>query len=72
MTPKCCDPGAAQAASQQASPQDMQNLMTQMWSAMAASLPVMLVCMIPVTYLAVNWQFTLALIIDKQMAFWPG
>jgi len=57
---------------QHASPQDLQNLMPQLWSALGATLPVMLICMIPITYLAVNWQFMLPLIIDKQMAFWPA
>src|SRR5450756_2257122 len=46
--------------------------MPQLWSALGATLPVMLICMIPITYLAVNWQFMLPLIIDKQMAFWPA
>ena len=33
---------------------------------------VLLVCMIPVTYLSVCWRFTLPLIIDRQMEFWPA
>ena len=32
-------------------------------------LPLLLVCVIPLTYLSVNLQFTLPLIIDKQMSF---
>jgi hypothetical protein len=57
---------------QHAAPQDVQALLPQMWSALFATLPVMLVCMIPLTYLTVNWQFMLPLIIDKRMAFWPA
>jgi hypothetical protein len=54
------------------SPADIQNIMPEFWPALFSTLPVLLVCMIPVTYLAVNWQFTLPLIIDKQMKFWPA
>jgi len=61
-----------QLKTQQSSPQEMQALMTQMWSGLFTTLPVMLVCMIPVAYLTVNWQFTLPLIIDKQLDFWPA
>jgi hypothetical protein len=55
--------------SAQASPADVQNLMPQLLSAFTSSLPILLICMIPVTYLSINWQFTLPLIIDKQMTF---
>ncbi len=55
------------AASSGASPDPA--LLAQLWAATFSTLPVLLVCMIPVTYLTVNWQFTLALIIDKQMNF---
>jgi uncharacterized membrane protein len=41
-------------------------------SMMFASLPVLLVCAIPATYLAVCWKFTLPLIIDKQLDFWTA
>jgi hypothetical protein len=57
---------------QHASPADLQNLMPQFWAAIFATLPVLFICMIPVTYLSVNLQFTLPLIIDQQMAFWPA
>lgn len=33
---------------------------------------VFLVCLIPVIFLKVNWIFTLPLIIDKRMTFWPA
>ena len=55
-----------------ASAADIQNLLPQFWSAFSSTLPVLFVCMIPVTYLSVNWLFTLPLIIDKQMKFWPA
>jgi uncharacterized membrane protein len=57
---------------QHASAAEIQNLLPQLWSAIFGSLPILLVCMIPVTYLSVNWLFTLPLIIDKQMKFWPA
>ncbi len=53
-------------------PTDVQNLMPQLWPALFGTLPILLACMIPVTYLTVNWQFTGPLIIDKQMKFWPA
>ena len=49
-----------------------QELLPQMLSAFSSSLPILLLCMIPATYLAVNWQFTMPLIIDKQMGFWTA
>jgi membrane-anchored glycerophosphoryl diester phosphodiesterase (GDPDase) len=57
---------------QHASPTDIQGILPELWAALFSTLPVLLVCMIPVTYLAVNWMFTLPLIIDKQMKFWPA
>jgi uncharacterized membrane protein len=41
-------------------------------SALLASLPVLLLCAIPATYLGVCWRFTLPLIIDKRMDFWTA
>jgi uncharacterized membrane protein len=52
-----------------ASPADVQALLPQMWAALFSTLPVLFICLIPVTYLSVNWQFTLPLIIDKKMPF---
>ncbi len=43
--------------------------MPQMFSAYAGCLPILFICLIPVTYLAVSWQFTLALVIDKNWSF---
>ncbi len=31
-----------------------------------------LVCLLPMIYIAVNWMFTLPLIVDKRMEFWPA
>ena len=31
-----------------------------------------LVCLVPMIFLTVNWMFTLPLIVDKQMEFWPA
>ncbi len=35
-------------------------------------LPVFLICLVPTVYLQISWSFTLPLIIDKQMEFWPA
>ena len=53
-------------------PADIQNILPQLWAAIFGSLPILFVCMIPVTYLTVNWLFTLPLINEKQMKFWPA
>jgi hypothetical protein len=55
-----------------ASPTDIQNVMPQLWAALFGTLPILFVCLIPATYLTVNWQFTGPLIIDRQMRFWPA
>jgi hypothetical protein len=57
---------------QHASPSDIQNVMPDLWSALFGMLPVLGLCMIPMIYLTVNWQFVLPLIIDKPMDFWPA
>jgi uncharacterized membrane protein len=54
---------------QSAASADMGNLMGQMLSAYASALPVLLICLVPVTYLTVSWQFTLVLVIDKGLNF---
>jgi hypothetical protein len=41
-------------------------------SVMLSTLPVLLICAIPATYLAVCWKFTLPLIVDRQMDFWTA
>ncbi len=41
-------------------------------SILFATGPVLLLCAIPATYLSVCWKFTLPLIIDRQMEFWPA
>ena len=53
-------------------PTEVQNLLPQFWSAIFATLPILFICLIPVTYLSVNLQFTLPLIVDKEMAFLPA
>ncbi len=50
-------------------PTGLQNLLPQLLSAFTGALPVFFVCLIPVTFLTVCWQFTLPLIIDRQMDF---
>ena len=56
-------------SSQNAAPADAGKLLSQMFSAFGSTLPIFLICLIPVTYLAVCWQFTLPLIIDKNWSF---
>jgi hypothetical protein len=46
-------------------PQAIKALFSIVWSV----LPVLLICAVPVTYLAVCWKFTLALIVDQEMDF---
>lgn len=50
-------------------PTGMQKLLPQFMPALASSLPVLLICLVPVTFLTVCWMFTLPLIIDKGMDF---
>jgi uncharacterized membrane protein len=61
------DPLLAQM--QNAQQAEVQNLLPQLLSAFMGVLPILFICMIPVTYLSVNWLFTQALIIDKQLDF---
>lgn len=49
-----------------------QEIISQMLSAFGGTAWVFIVCMIVVTYLSVNWLFTLPLIVDKQMGFWTA
>ena len=57
---------------QHAQPADLQTLLTQMIDASTSSLPVLLVTMIPLTYFSVNMQFTVPLIMDKQLGAWEA
>lgn len=47
-------------------------MMNTMVQPMVDALPVYFICLIPCIYLAVNWQFTVPLIVDKQMGFWTA
>jgi hypothetical protein len=58
-----------QMQSLQSNPTAAQNVFPKMVSAFTSSLPVLLICMVPVTFFSVCWQYTLPLIIDKQMDF---
>jgi len=62
-------PLLAQMQQMQNNPAEMQNLLPQLVSAFASALPILLVCMVPVTYLQTCWLFTLPLIADKGMNF---
>jgi uncharacterized membrane protein len=47
-------------------------VLTAIRSTLSISLPVLLICLVPVIYLTVSWKFTLPLIIDRQMDFWSA
>jgi uncharacterized membrane protein len=51
---------------------DPKEIFSHMLSGFSESLPIFFICLIPSMYLAVNWQFTLPLIVDKQMGFWTA
>ncbi|HEY4952608.1 MAG TPA: DUF975 family protein [Verrucomicrobiae bacterium] len=55
------DPAAALAA-----------IMPVLKAGFFTSLPVLLICMIPMIYLQISWIFTIPLIIDKQLGFWAA
>jgi hypothetical protein len=57
---------------QQMSPADAQKILPEFLSAFTASLPMLLIGLIPMTYLMVCLQFTLPLIIDQGLDFWPA
>ena len=52
--------------------QNLQNVSHDLLHAYASALPVLLVCLIPMTYLTVSLQFTLPLIMDKGLPFWAA
>lgn len=56
----------------QGAPAEAHQTMSQVWPALAGVLPYALIGIIPAVYLTVSWQFTLPLIIDKQMDFWDA
>jgi uncharacterized membrane protein len=62
-------PMLVQMQTMQNDPAGVQKLLPQLMAAGTSSLPLLIVCLIPVTFLTVCWQFTLPLIIDKQMTF---
>ncbi|MGD0745169.1 MAG: glycerophosphoryl diester phosphodiesterase membrane domain-containing protein [Verrucomicrobiota bacterium] len=41
-------------------------------SVLLTLVPVFLICLVPMVYLQISWSFTLPLIVDKQMDFWPA
>ena len=53
----------------QGDPAAAQNLLPQLISATTSSLPVLCICLVPFTFFTVCFQFTLPLIIDRQMDF---
>jgi uncharacterized membrane protein len=54
---------------QGSAPDQMQSILPQLGSAFASTLPVLLICLVPLTYFIVSFQFTVPLIIDKGMDF---
>ncbi len=57
---------------QHMAPADAQRIFPELAHAFAGALPVLLICLIPVTYLTVSWGFTLPLVIDRELEFWPA
>ena len=47
-------------------------VITGLKSMILSSMPIMLVCLIPITYLTVSWKFTFPLILDKNLTFGEG
>jgi uncharacterized membrane protein len=64
--------GALMDSMQASHPTDPMAVFSQMFSALAGAFPIFLICLIPITYLSVNWVFTLPLIVDKQLGFWTA
>jgi membrane-anchored glycerophosphoryl diester phosphodiesterase (GDPDase) len=47
-------------------------MMRQMMTAYAGSIPIFLICLVPLFYFYVGFLFALPLIIDKEMDFWTA
>jgi hypothetical protein len=62
-------PLLAQIPQMQSDPTALQNLLPQFKTPITSSLPVMGLCMVPLTFFTVCFQFTLQLIADKGMDF---
>lgn len=50
----------------------MMDILSQMISAVTSGIPIFLVCLVPWIYVFTNFQFTLPLIIEKEMNFWTA
>jgi hypothetical protein len=53
----------------QGDPTAAKNSMSQLFPALTGTLPVLCICLVPVTFFSVCFQFTLPLIVDKGMEF---
>jgi hypothetical protein len=51
---------------------NMQEMMPALISGYVSPLPLLLIAMVPMTYLYVNWLFATLLIIDQKMGFWSA
>jgi len=60
------------AASSHGAPPDPKAIIHIFETQLPVVLTVFLICLIPALYLKISWAFTLPLIIDKQMDFWPA
>jgi uncharacterized membrane protein len=56
----------------QGDPAAAQEFMKNIMGMLFGTLPVFLVCAIPVMYLATSWKFALPLVLDKRMDFWTA
>jgi len=53
-------------------PDQMRPVLQQIWGIFVDSSPILLVCMIPAVYVLTSILFSLPLIIDRGMDFWPS
>jgi hypothetical protein len=51
---------------------DIHEFFSQMISSYTSALPLLIIGLIPATYILVSWTFMLPLIVDKQMGFWTA
>jgi membrane-anchored glycerophosphoryl diester phosphodiesterase (GDPDase) len=53
-------------------PNELHGQLMDLWSAAASSYPVLLLCLIPIAYLATSLRFVIPLIIDQGMDVWTA
>lgn len=51
---------------------ELQKVLAEFFGIFIHSLPLLLICLVPVVYLKTCWEFTLPLVVDKQMDAWTA